>query len=268
MSVVLKEHEWASEMIKEKCLGKKPSETLQRVARYYLDEGYSASETRNMLDIFLLQCDSLASIPKWSLTLDRAVKHARKHRAICIDSIKVTRAEMRRIEALEGKQIKRLAFTLLCLSKYWMAVNEKCDGWVSNQDNEIMAMANIKTSVKRQSFMYSVLRDEGMLQFSKRVDNTNVRVLFAEEGETALEITDFRNLGYQYLMYVGEPYFECQNCGLVTRYSNPSSGRRQKYCKSCAVEVNIKNSVSRAMVSPINIEKTISFSQSGTPLEK
>lgn len=268
MSVVLKEHEWASGMIKEKSLGKKPFETLQRVARYYLDEGYSPSEVRGMLDVFLLQCDSLASIPKWSLTLDRALKYASKHQAICIDSIKITRPEMRRIEALEGKQIKRLAFTLLCLSKYWMAVNEKCDGWVSNQDNEIMALANIKTSIKRQSFMYSVLRDAGMLQFSKRVDNTNVRVLFAEEGEVALEITDFRNLGYQYLKYIGEPYFECQNCGLVTRYSNPTYGRRQKYCKSCAIEVNIKNSVSRAMVSPSDIEKTISFSSKRNALEK
>lgn len=248
-------------MIKGKCLGKKPSETLQRVARYYLDEGYSQSETRNMLDMFLLQCDSLASTAKWSPTLDRALKYASKHQTICIDSIKITCPEMKRIEALEGKQIKRLAFTLLCLSKYWIAVSEKCNGWVSNQDNEIMAMANIKTSIKRQSFMYSTLRDAGMVQFAKRVDNTNVRVLFAEDGETALEITDFRNLGYQYLKHIGEPYFECQNCGVVTRYTNPTSGRRQRYCKSCAVEVNIKNSVSRTMISPIDIERTISFSQ-------
>lgn len=237
-------------MIRDKSLGKKPSETLQRVARYYLDEGYSVSDTRSMLDTFLLRCDPLASIPKWSSTLDRALKYARKHPAICIDSIKVTQPELDCINNLEGKQIKRLAFTLLCLSKYWTSVNEKCDGWVPNRDNEIMALANIKTSIKRQSFMYSELRDNGMLQFSKRVDNTNVRVLFSEDGDTVLEITDFRNLGYQYLKYIGEPYFECQNCGLVTRYMNPKSGRRQVYCKSCAVEINIKNSVSRTMMFP------------------
>ena len=35
MSIVLKENDWAEKMIQSKSLGKKPSETLRRVARYY-----------------------------------------------------------------------------------------------------------------------------------------------------------------------------------------------------------------------------------------
>lgn len=148
------------------------------------------------------------------------------------------------------KQIKRLAFVLLCLSKYWNIVNNQNDYWVNSKDNEIMSFANINTSIRRQCAMYAALKDAGLIQFSKKVDNTNVKVCFAEDGESAMEITDLRNLGYQYLKYHGEPYFECTNCGIVTRYKNPANKKsiwKQKYCESCAIEIDTRQSVNSVM---------------------
>ena len=75
------------------------------------------------------------------------------------------------------------------------------------------------------------------------MDNTNVRVCFIEEGNEAIRVSDFRNLGYQYMKLCGEPFFECQSCGIVSKYSNPSRGRTQVYCKQCAVEVAIRQRV-------------------------
>ncbi len=247
MSIVLREHEWAENMIRSKTLGKKPSETLSRVARYYIDKGYNKKETRNFLDTFLIQCEPTSSLPKWSDALDYALARALKYDAIDIDGIDITKPEMDKIDALDGKQIKRLAFTLLCLAKYWKIVMPNGDSWVNNKDNEIMAMANINTSIKRQGMMYRTLRECGMVQFSKKVDNTNVRVCFAEDGDVVMHVTDFRNLGYQYLKYHGEPYFECKNCGITTKYSNPSKTGGQKYCNSCAYEINIQKAVNSTM---------------------
>ena len=110
-----------------------------------------------------------------------------------------------------------------------------------------MALANINTSIKRQGLMYWTLREAGMVQFSKKVDNTNVKVCFVEDGETILHITDFRNLGYQYLMYHGEPYFECANCGITTKISNPDNKRRQKYCNECAAKIHLQQRVASVM---------------------
>ena len=234
-------------MIKNKTIGKKPSETLHRVARYYLDEGYTKKETRKLLDIFLIQCDPTASIPKWANAIDFALSRAIKYPAVEIESIKISKPEMEKINSLDGVQTRRLAFTLLCLAKYWKMVIPHGDYWVNNKDNEIMAMANINTSIKRQSNMYWTLREAGMIQFSKKVDNTSVRVCFIKDGETAMEVTDIRNLGYQYLKYMGEPYFECQCCGIVTRYSNPAKGLKQKYCKACATKVAVKQRVDCVM---------------------
>ncbi|MBP5462531.1 MAG: hypothetical protein J6Y20_10430 [Lachnospiraceae bacterium] len=247
MTIVLNEHEWAKEMISSRSLGKKPFETLSRVAKYYIDNHYSKKDVRKMLDRFLIQCDPTASLPKWSDTIDYALERAMKYDAIKIDYIEITDKEMAAINALEGRQLCRLAFTLLCLSKYWNIVNPHGDNWVNSSDSDIMRMANINTSIRRQSLMYHQLNAAGLIQFSKKVDNTNVRVLFIEEGETVLKISDFRNLGYQYMKYCGEPYFECQNCGITVKMDNPKSGRRQKYCKSCAVEVATQQNVNSVM---------------------
>lgn len=251
MTIVLNEHDWARECIETRNLGKKPFETLSRVAKYYLDKDYGKKETRKAIEQFLLQCEPTASLPKWADTLELALNRALKYDAIQIDSIEITAPEMARIDALEGKQIRRLAFTLLCLAKYWNIVNPNCDSWVNNKDSEIMRMANINTSIKRQSLMYYNLNELGMVQFSRRVDNTNVRVCFIEDGETVMTITDFRNLGYQYLKYRGEPYFECANCGLVIK-QNTSAGRKLKYCRECAAEVHTQQMVNSVMRQRMN----------------
>lgn len=247
MSIVLKENDWAENMINECSLGKKPSETLRRIARYYLDKGFTKSQTREKIVSFMIQCDPKAPIAKWDDRIDKALKAANKIPAVDIDSVEITDAEMKTIDDLDGKQIKRLAFTLLCLSKYWIQINPKFDGWVKDDDNQIMQLANINTSLKRQGLMYWKLREVGMIQLSKMVDNTSIRVLFAEEGTPVMRITDFRNLGYQYLMYHKEPYYECVNCGLTTKIAHPDNNNKPKYCKECASKIQMKQIIDSVM---------------------
>lgn len=248
MSVVLRENDWAASMIQANSLGKKPSETLRRVARFYMDTyNINQDAARKKLDLFLLQCDPTSSLPKWSDALDSAVSKACKRPAINIDYISVTKNEIERVDSLEGKQIRRLAFTLLCLAKYWNIVTNKNDGWVNSKDNEIMSMANINTSIKRQSAMFGKLNELGMIQLSKKVDNTNVRVCFMEDGEEAIRVYDFKNLGYQYLMYHGEPYFTCENCGVTTKMNDKENRRRQKYCHECAAIIKMKQNIESVM---------------------
>lgn len=247
MSIVLNEYEWAERMINGHELGKKPIETLSRVAKYYYANQYSKKEVRKLLDTFLTQCDPSVSLVHWSDTLDRVAKSVDKFPIICLDGIRISQKELEKIETLGGKQVKRLAFTLLCVAKYWDAVSDSNNHWVNSSDKEIMQMANINTSVKRQSMMFGELRDAGFIRFSKKIDNLNVQVMFMEDGEAAMYIQDFRNIGYQYLKHYGEPYFDCVNCGITVKIQEPSKGRRQKYCPSCAVELHTKQKVESVM---------------------
>lgn len=237
MAIILNENDWAQDMIEKKSLGDKPFETLRRAARYYMDSGYSQRDTRNLIEKFLLQCSPEASPASWMDTLDRAVSVAAKRPAVNIGSIVITKPEMETIGALNGTQPKRLAFTLLCLSKYINAVNPDMNGWVCTDDREIMKLTNMKASMRRESAVYRMLRDAGLIQFSKKIDNTNVRVLFSQDGEEALRITDFRALGNQYAAASGgKNYYICENCGIVARSGPPAAkgGRPKKYCPRCA----------------------------------
>lgn len=247
MSIVLNEHMWAENAIREHELGRRPYETVSRVAKYYTYEGYKKQEVRKMLDVFMLACDPTISLVTWSDTLDSAVRYASKYPLIMIKGIKITKPEMEKIDILSGKQLRRLAFTLLCVAKYLHEVSPSTDFWVTTPDNEIMAMANINTSIRRQSAMYSQLKEAGMIRFSKKIDNLSVQVLFAEEGEEVMRVTDYRNLGYQYLMYHGEPYFVCENCGITTKIKNPEHNHNAKYCQECAIKVKTRQSVNSVM---------------------
>lgn len=247
MSIVLNEYEWAERAIKNHDLGKKPIETLSRVSKYYLENQYTKKEIRGLLDTFMTQCDPQVSLVHWSDVLDKIAKAAGKYPLIRIDGVDVSKKELERIEALEGTQVRRLAFALLCVAKYWDLVSESNNHWVNSPDKEIMQMANINTSIKRQSLMFSELREAGFIKFSKKIDNLNVQVTFMEPGETAIHIQDFRNLGYQYLKYYGGAYFECVNCGLTTKVQEPQRGRPPKYCPSCAVELHTRQMVDSVM---------------------
>lgn len=246
-SIVLNENDWAREQIDNCNLGAKPYETFCRIARYYLDNGDTKKEVRKKLDNFLLLCEPTASLPKWSNTIDNALSKAIKCSAIDIDYIPITKPEMEIIDELNGRQIRRLAFTLLCLAKYWDLVNRREDHWVNSKDTDIMRMANINTSIKRQSMMYHTLNELGLIRFSKKIDNTNVCVQFITDGAECLQVSDFRNLGYQYLMCHGEPYYVCQNCGITVKNKKKTAKHNPKYCCECAIEIHMQQTVNSVM---------------------
>lgn len=255
MTAVLKELEWAKDKINNNELGRHPFETLCRVAKYYLaEEKGNKQVARCRLEMFLLRCNPTASVVLWSDTLDKAIKYAAKSNVTEIEYIPVTDKELATIRNLKGAQLQRLALTLLCLSKYWDLVNGVDTHWVNSKDNEIMKIANINTSIRRQCLMYNQLYEAGLIRFSKKIDNTNVQVCFAEDGETAMKVETFDNLGYQYKLFMGdETYFRCQECGLVVRRENitkeglTSRGRPQIYCRNCAVALRMRRNVDSVM---------------------
>lgn len=178
----------------------------------------------------------------------RSIKNAKKYPLLVVDSIPITQPEMQKIDSLNGRQLRRLAFTLLCIAKYRCISSGEKNMWVNSKDNEIMKMANINTSIARQCMLFSKLRELGMIRFSRKVDNTSVEVLFAEDGDPAMLVRDYRNLGYQYLMYHGEDYYVCSECGITEKIKiSPKGGRRKKYCKSCAAKIYTKQSVDSVM---------------------
>lgn len=250
MSIILNEVEWVEELLKDPSLEDNAVETLTRVARYYFSKGFSKKEVRTKTELFLLQCNPLASIPLWTNTMDHIIKNAAKRAPLEITGIPITESEIDKINAIKSKRERRLAFTLLCLSKYWDLLNQTDSHWVNSQMKDIMKMANISTSFKNQCLLYKSLKDSGLIELSKKIDNTNVRVLFSNAGDEKIVsvITDFRNLGYQFQRLTGESFYQCENCGLIFKTKkNTKRGRPPKYCPDCAREIYIKQTIDSVM---------------------
>lgn len=248
MNLIMNEYELAEKLLSDRDLGADPIGSLSCVSRYYRANKYSSEEIRGMLDVFLLQCYPDASLVKWSDTLDHIVKKSAKRPIVAIDYIPITHSELDKINSLEGIQLRRLAFTVLCVAKYWDRVNGDNGHWVNNSDRELMVMANISTSLRRQSHMLCELRDAGLIRSSKKIDVTNVQVLFCDDdGAPAVEIRDLRNIGYQYMKMYYPGYYVCEHCGITSKQPEGHRGRPRKYCVSCAQEVRTQQNVNAVM---------------------
>lgn len=234
--IILNEKKYAKEAIDSLNLGKKPYDTIVRVAKYYKSEGYSKEETRKLVEQFMIRCDSGVSLVKWDSAISSAVAAAEKYPPICIDGIGITEKEIEAVHSLNGVLLQRLLFTLICLAKLGNEINSKNNNWVNRPQNEIFRLANINITSKRQSLMINDLWQAGVVEYSKLVDNTNLNIKTVYDDEVAVVISDFRNIGNQYMKYVNneDGYFNCEICGLTLK----QRGRSQKYCDKCAEEVD------------------------------
>lgn len=237
MGIVTNEKEYAELALRNLDLGEHPTETLNCIAKLYRAQGFSRNKIQDKLGTFLLRCDPLANIVKWQDTLSRMVKMAFKYPLVEIHSIPIMRSEIATCKSIKSIQKQRLLFTLICLARLANTIKPENNGWVNRNDKEIFDLANVKTTQVRQSLLLNDLMTAGLISFSKKVDNINIRVeCLDDDGEKALEISDFRNIGNQYMRYNGGKFIECQSCGLVV----PRTGYRQKYCTQCAAEENKK----------------------------
>lgn len=128
---------------------------------------------------------------------------------------------------------------MLCLAKLGNARNCKNNGWVSYTAKEIYSMARISCSVIERYEKLSQLNSLSLLEFPKKNDNLSSRVTYIDdESEKVLFISDFRELGYEYLKYKGENFIRCHECGTLIR--NNKAGTK-KYCHQCAAYSPIEN---------------------------
>lgn len=246
MSIIMNELKWAENAIKGNHIDGKPYEFLTRIARYYMYNGKNKNEVMTCLDKFIMSCDKPLNISRGGEYIESIVSYAEKRPLYIVDGIKITKPEIEKIQSLEGIQIQRLAFTLLCIAKFSNITNPKNEFWVNTPDNEIMKMANIGTSIKRQSEMFYKLRENGMIKYSSKIDNLSVQVLFVEDGDTEIEVSDFRNVGYQYMNYVHGGYYVCECCGVMCKKNNDSF-KPKKYCGDCAIKIRMRKNVESVM---------------------
>ena len=124
---------------------------------------------------------------------------------------------------------------MLCYAKLYNCISENNNGWINTDIKEIFRVARVSVKYRNDKFLYlNDLEKIGLISFSNKNDNLNIRVNFVEmNGKYIFDIDDFRELGYEYLNYIGNGKFiRCSECSCLIRKTN----NKCLYCAKCKHE--------------------------------
>ena len=150
-----------------------------------------------------------------------------------IEYIPITQKELNTIKSLKNKKLEKIAFVSLVYSKLFNIRNSQNNNFVNVDYNTIFSSARVSASAYEQPMLLHELKEQRLLERSKRFRNTNYKVLFVDDTDkVVLKISDLRELGYQYLRWRGDKadqFVECAECGILIRKKNNAT----KYCPNC-----------------------------------
>ena len=235
MQIILNELEYAEQCLKSNNNAQNPYFTISLLAKYYYHHmGYRKKRITELLTEFMKTRSTVYSVSKsyWDEKIEKIASNAGKYPLVEIAGVWITKAELDKIAELKNKMVERLAFTLLCLAKFLNTKNANNNNWVSLPLNDIFALARTSGSMIDKLMRMSVLYDKEYIEMPLRNDNLSFRVTYIDEdSDKVLFVSDFRELGYEYLKYCGENFIKCRECGLLIR--NNKAGTK-RYCKNCA----------------------------------
>ena len=125
---------------------------------------------------------------------------------------------------------------MLCYAKLYNKISDKNNGWVNTDIKEIFRVARVSVRYRNDKFLYlNDLETSGLISFSNKNDNLNLRVTFIDDdSERVLKVDDFRELGYEYLNYIGDGNFiRCSECKKLVRKKSKHD-YSTKYCNECS----------------------------------
>lgn len=231
MNLIMNERKEAEKIIESGDINFDTGAKLSLLARYYASIDKKPKEIKTLLQEIMVKKYNNYHPDDWELALQKYVNKAKKYPIVEIDEIPITKNEMRTISQINNKKLEKLAFVLLVLAKFCNMRNENNNNWVMVDEYSVFLRARITGNTIAQYSCFYKLAKMDLITYSKKVDNINVRVGFIDnDSEIALKVTDLRELGYQYLMYKGEKFIKCAECGIVTR----ATIHNKKYCKNCA----------------------------------
>ena len=115
--IVLNEVLYAEEWLEKDVPWKKAGHVLHYAAKYYFYKGYSKDDVREKLNEYMLRhFEGYNKVLDREL-IDKAIASAKGRPMVELDGVCITKAEVEKIQSLEGKQMQRLMFTMLCLAK-------------------------------------------------------------------------------------------------------------------------------------------------------
>ncbi len=234
MSIVLNEVKQAEAILERGEVGSKPASTLFLLGRYYRQKlELNQEQTASKLNEFMELNYKNYSPALWEDIIEDISKKALKYPLREISTIGITQSELDKIAELQSLRYEKLLFTMLCYAKVHNILSENNSGWVNTGIPEIYRAAKVTVKFKEDKFLYlNDIENTGAISFSSKNDNLNIKINFIDiSGVPVLEIGDFRELGYEYLNYIGkEKFIHCKACNRLAK----KTGNKCLYCSDCS----------------------------------
>lgn len=230
---ILNEKEYAEKCLETDHLDDKPFITFNVLAKYYYHAlGYPKEKIVDLLVDYAEQNCYKYEKSKlwWKDVMTKLVSKVCKYPLYENDGVWISSNELETISSIHKKVLERLAFTLLCIAKLNMQRNPNNTGWVNNDTKEIFRLARITGTISEKESRLHKLYELGLIEFAKKIDNMGIKVKFIDDCDETLFVSDFRELGYEYLKYCGEDYIRCEKCGILIK---DNKAHTKKYCEEC-----------------------------------
>lgn len=164
--------------------------------------------------------------------INKCINDVKKYKIKNIDSIKIMKSEMDKIQSLNDIKKEKIAFVILALAKYFNAAYENERDNFYAKTSEIFKFARISIPVRERDYYLRFAYEEGILKPNYSIGNNAYTAAFVSHSdeEIVLELneSDYLEIAYTYLNYKNGGYKRCKTCG---RWFKVSVGKpNEQYC--------------------------------------
>ena len=231
--IILNEATFAERCLEHGLSGEKPYRVLFILAKYfYHEKQFTSAQVKQMLTAFLNQYYACYHLHEqmWEQNIHNIVCTAKQKTLQKIDGVCISENELENIRQIGNATQERLMFTLLCLAKLNNIKNKSNNNWVNYDWKTIFTLAHISGGNMDRAQRLNRLYDIGYIQPASKNTSLNVRVVYInDDSPIAFCISDFRELGLEYVNYVRGGFARCQGCGKL--YAHTKHNRL--YCDDC-----------------------------------
>ncbi len=238
--IIMNEPAYIDELRKNGNLGENVKYAVSLLARSYYAERYDTKAIKGKLEEDLCRYEPDLKAKQREIYIANALRSA-KNSLVNVDEILITKSEMDLImnmisdnKAFRTSSLRRLAFTLLCFTKFEIAKGKE-HFWINYDLSRIYKAAKLTGRSCSQNNLYMhELYKKGMVEFAPRKNSIGVKVNFAgmdDNEEIAVRVKDINYAGDYFLQYNGRKYIECKVCGKLV----PKTNGKLLYCRDCAI---------------------------------
>lgn len=208
------------------------------IKKYHLDECTKDAIYINIMKDLEQSLKKDFIYTKWDTTIRRNIKsfyrnisiYKTKVRMINVESVDITVTELKKINTLNNLVLEKIAFVMLVYAKISNIQLQSKEGWINKSCSMICKEAHVNLRGIEQKRILHSLYELNYIKMRNNNSKINMKIDYIDkDSNTELVISDFDGVVYQYLIWKGEKWKKCNECG---KYFKPKSNSA-KYCVGC-----------------------------------